>query len=297
MKPSNKSSKKVIGRGLDALLSDSSGSSSISEISIDQIVPNPDQPRRTFDAEALQELADSISAMGLVQPITVRETEGGTYMIISGERRWRAAKLANRTSLPAYIIKANEEQMRAMALIENIQREDLNAIEIALAYQRLLETEGETQASIAQKVGKTRTSITNYLRLLRLPAEVQLGVTEKKIDMGHARALLALETPQEQLSLYQLILKESLSVRQVEKLAMERKESKLDPSARSSRKKPIGKQALEAYAPLTQQLSKFFQTNVKLTRRASGKGQLSFSFGSEEELIRLCSILEKIAQK
>ena len=289
-----KKENKVIGRGLDALLGDVSNSSSISEIAIDKIEPNPDQPRTHFDPESLEELAASIRALGIVQPITVRELTDGRHLIISGERRWRASKLANLTSIPAYIVKANDEQVVEMALIENIQREDLNAIEIALTYKRLLEHSEGTQEELAKKVGKTRSSISNYLRLLRLPAEVQLGLTEKKIDMGHARAILSLTDPAQQLKLYQTTLTEHLSVRQVEALANEMREPSEETTKASKKRQTLSKLASNGndYAPLAKQLSSFFGTKVSLRRKESGKGSITIPFSSEEQLIEICSILE-----
>ena len=212
-----------LGRGLDALIDtshvDTNGGSSISEIEISAIIANPDQPRRTFDEEALQELADSIREHGVISPITLRDNSDGTYMIIAGERRYRASKIAGLERIPAYIRTAKDEQVMEWALIENIQREDLDAIEIALAYQRLMDEYNLTQERMAERVGKKRATVANYLRLLKLPAEIQVGIKEKKIDMGHARAILATPSAERQLALYQRILREGLSVRKVEELA------------------------------------------------------------------------------
>ena len=185
-----------MGRGLDALISNeevrTSGTSSIGEVPIERIQPNPSQPRREFDDETLQELADSIREIGIVQPISLRSTGDGMYQIIAGERRWRAAALAGLSTVPAYIRTADDEKMMQMALVENIQREDLNAIEIALAYQNLIEQYGLKQEELSLKVGKKRATVANYLRLLKLPAQVQMALKNKQIDQGHARALLAL---------------------------------------------------------------------------------------------------------
>ena len=216
-----------LGRGLDALIDtshvDTNGGSSISEIELSSIVANPDQPRRTFDEEALQELADSIREHGVISPITLRDNGDGTYMIIAGERRFRASKMAGLERIPAYIRTAKDEQVMEWALIENIQREDLDAIEIALAYQRLMDDYNLTQERMSERVGKKRATVANYLRLLKLPAEIQVGIKEKKIDMGHARAILATPSAERQLALYQRILREGLSVRKVEELAQEDK--------------------------------------------------------------------------
>ena len=210
----------ALGRGLDALISTEAvrtqGSSTINEISLDQIVPNSDQPRSLFDEDALQELANSISQIGIIQPITLRQISDNRFQIIAGERRWRASQIAGLKTIPAYIRTIKDENVMEMALVENIQREDLNAIEIALAYEHLLENSGMTQEKVSERVGKSRTAITNYLRLLKLPAQVQMALQKKEIDMGHARALLALDSPSLQLKVFKEILKNGWSVRKVE---------------------------------------------------------------------------------
>lgn len=222
-----------LGRGLDALIDtthvDTNGGSSINEVEISKIYANPNQPRRTFDEEALQELSDSIREHGVISPITLRKNEDGTYMIIAGERRWRASKLAGLNAIPAYIRTADDEKVMEWALIENIQREDLDAIEIALAYQRLMDDYQLTQERMAERVGKKRATVTNYLRLLKLPAEIQMGIKEKRIDMGHARAILGSQSTEVQLDIYQRILNEGLSVRKVEQLVSEEKKEKKAP--------------------------------------------------------------------
>ena len=208
------------GRGLDALIDTSDvmtqGSSNLNEIPIDQIEPNPDQPRREFDEEALQELATSIQNMGIIAPITLRQVAPDHYQIIAGERRWRASQMAGLQAIPAYIRTANDESVMELALVENIQREDLNAIEIALAYEHLAETSGMTQEKISERVGKSRTAVTNYMRLLKLPAQIQMALKNREIDMGHARALLSLDSPSMQLKLFRDVLKNQYSVRKVE---------------------------------------------------------------------------------
>lgn len=219
-----------LGRGLDALIDtthvDTNGGSSISEVELTKIIANPDQPRRNFDEEALQELADSIREHGVISPITLRKNDDGTYMIIAGERRWRASKLAGLNAIPAYIRTAKDEQVMEWALIENIQREDLDAIEIALAYQRLMDEYGLTQERMSERVGKKRATVANYLRLLKLPAEIQMGIKEKKLEMGHARAILGSQSTEQQLSIYKKILTDGLSVRRVEQLVSEQKSEK-----------------------------------------------------------------------
>ena len=205
----------ALGRGLDALISTEDihpqGSSTINEIAIDFIEPNPNQPRREFDEQALQELAASIKELGIIQPITLRQVEDNRFQIIAGERRWRASQLAGLKAIPAYIRTINDEAVMELALVENIQREDLNAIEIALAYKQLLDTEGMTQEKVSERVGKSRAAIANYLRLLRLPAQIQLSLQKKEIDMGHARALLSLDSPSMQVKLYKEIMKHKKS--------------------------------------------------------------------------------------
>ncbi|KGL55479.1 chromosome partitioning protein ParB [Porphyromonas gulae] len=287
-----KHTKKTLGRGLDSLLdAEVIGSSSISEVAISDIYPNPDQPRRTFEEESLKELAASLRSIGLVQPITLLKKSTGDYMIISGERRWRAARMAGMTTLPAYIKTEEDEHVMEMALIENIQREDLNAIEISLAYQKLIETYDLTQEELSTRVGKKRTTISNYLRLLKLPGEIQIGLTQKKIDMGHARALLSIPDPEHQLALYAEIIRQGLSVRAVESLAARYREEGADSSAKQKK----AKQSLpEEYRLLTGQLSRFFRTKVKLDCDAKGKGKLTIPFASEEELERIMALLERI---
>ena len=287
----------ALGRGLDALISTSEvhtdGSSTINEIELDKITPNPNQPRRDFDPESLGELAGSIAEIGIVQPITLRKMEDGTFQIIAGERRWRASKLAGLRTIPAYIRTADDENVMEMALIENIQREDLNSVEIALAYQHLIEQYNLTQEMLSERIGKNRTTITNYLRLLRLPATIQMALQNKEIDMGHARALLALDNPALQLKLFQQITKEKLSVRKVEEMVKALTEGE---SVRSGGKKitPKGARLPEEYNILKQSLSKFFQTRVQLTCSDKGKGKISIPFANEEELERIIELFDRL---
>lgn len=273
----------ALGRGLDSLISISDiqtgGSSAISEIDITKIKPNPNQPRRTFDEETLGELATSIKELGVVQPLSVRDTGDGYYQIIAGERRWRAANLAGLDTVPAYVRTASDSEVTEMALIENIQREDLNAIEVALAFQNLIDTYQLTQERLSERLGKKRATIANHLRLLRLPAEIQLGLRDHKLEMGHARALLAVEDAKQQLKLYNLIVKEGLSVRKVEELARQLAADEPEIS------KPIEKvPSQEKYAKLGEQLSGSFKIPVKVTVKRGGKGNISFNFNNEEEL-------------
>ena len=218
-----------MGRGLDSLLSISevqtAGSSAINEIEVALIEPNPSQPRTNFDAEALEELAASIRELGVIQPLSLRSLSDGRYQIIAGERRWRAARMAGLATVPAYVRTASDSEVTEMALIENIQREDLNAIEVALAFRKLIDTYSLTQDRLSERLGKKRATIANHLRLLKLPAEIQLGLRDRKIDMGHARALLSVPDAKLQLKLYNRILAQGLSVRRVEELARQAAES------------------------------------------------------------------------
>ena len=283
----------ALGRGLDSLISmddvQPSGSSAINEIAIDLIKPNPDQPRINFDEEALEELATSIRELGIIQPLTLRSAEAGTYMIISGERRYRAAKLAGLDTVPAYVRTANDSELTEMALIENIQREDLNAIEIALTFRKLIDQYNLTQERLSERIGKKRATIANFLRLLKLPAEVQLGLRDKAVDMGHARALLSVEKPTMQLKLYNEILKKGLSVRQVEQRAKEmNEEGSTEPKA------PAKKVNNADYDVLKQHLSKSFDVAVSFACNKDGKGKISFPFKNEEELERIIRIFDTL---
>lgn len=288
----------VLGRGLDALITmddlKTGGSSSISEIELKKIQPNPEQPRSIFEEETLQELATSIRALGVIQPITLKEIGQDQYMIISGERRYRASLMAGLESIPAYIKTAADENVVEMALIENIQREDLNSIEIALAYQKLIDNYGLTQEKLSERVGKKRATIANYLRLLKLPAEIQMGLKDRKIDMGHARALIPIEDPEVQLALYEQILEEGLSVRNVEEIV--RSGINSEAFAHEKKEKPVGqkKRLPEEYNLLRDHLSNFFQTKVQLACNDKGKGKITISFASEEELERLIGLLDKL---
>lgn len=270
-----------LGRGLDALIDtshvDTNGSSSISEIELAKIVANPDQPRRSFDEEAMQELADSIREHGVISPITLRDNGDGTYMIIAGERRFRASKLAGLERIPAYIRTAKDEQVMEWALIENIQREDLDAIEIALAYQRLMDDYNLTQERMAERVGKKRATVANYLRLLKLPAEIQVGIKDRLIEMGHARAILGTPSPERQLALYQRILRDGLSVRKVEALAQEDRLGK----------NPQTKREVNQYAALAKEVSRESGLKVKIQNN-----KVVISFEDEDELRR---IIERIS--
>lgn len=285
----------ALGRGLDALISTdtvkTSGSSTINEVAIDQIEANPNQPRHEFDQEALEELAVSIRELGIIQPITLRQVADNRYQIIAGERRWRASQLAGLTSIPAYIRTVNDENIMELALVENLQRQDLNAIEIALAYEHLLEESGMTQERISERVGKSRTAITNYLRLLKLPAQVQMALQKKVLDMGHARALLSLESPSQQIKLFKDIIKNNYSVRKVEELVKWIKNEELGDKEQKIVAKP---QLTEKMGTLTRQLSTVFATKVQMTCSAKGKGKISIPFANEADLERIILLIDKL---
>ena len=288
----------ALGRGLDALISTdeevhTSGSSSISEVPVFKIKANPNQPRREFATDALQELAESIRQIGIIQPITLRLMEDGTYQIIAGERRWRASQMAGLTSIPAYVRTADDENMMQMALVENIQREDLNAIEIALAYQNLIEQYNLTQDKLSEKVGKNRATIANYLRLLKLPAQVQVALQNKEVDQGHARALLGLDKPSLQVKLFNEIKEKGYSVRQVEEMVKALNNGETLKSGRRTLK-PAGKKLPEEYAELQGRLRDMFSTKVQMTCSGQGKGKITIPFASEEELERIITTLDRL---
>ena len=297
-----KATRNRLGRGLDALLAPpdeimTSGSSSINEIELDRIEPNPGQPRSIFEEEALEELAQSIRTYGVIQPIILKEKGDGNYLIIAGERRYRAAEIVGLDKIPAYIKTTEDENIAELALIENIQREDLNAIETALAYQRLLDANGFTQEQLSERVGKKRATVANYLRLLKLPAEIQVGLKDKRIDMGHARALLSVEDPEVQLALYEQILTQGLSVRTVEELArnasaeVKHQQAEADPERRPHKLLP------DEFKILKEHLAAFFQTKVRLTYdERNGKGKITIPFASEQELEGIMRLLDGMKQ-
>lgn len=298
--------KRGLGKGLSALLDDSTQVNShagptrtvaaspevndagaINEIKINEIEVNPFQPRTEFETQALNELADSIKLQGLIQPITVRRLSAHKYQLISGERRLRASKIAGLTQIPAYIRTANDQQMLEMALIENIQRENLNAIETALSFQRMIDECNLKQEELGERVSKNRTTVTNYLRLLKLPPAIQASIRDGSISMGHARALISVESPTDQLYIHQLILKQGLSVRKVEEMVRN--------MAKNTGKKPVEKTGM----PLTYQVQKIqddlaskFSTNVKLKVGNKGAGSIEIPFLSEDDLNRILEMLD-----
>ena len=286
----------ALGKGLDSLISmddiQTSGSSAINEIPITQITPNPDQPRQNFDEEALEELATSIRELGIIQPLTLRSTGDNAYQIISGERRYRAAQLAGLETVPAYIRTANDSEVTEMALIENIQREDLNAIEIALTFRKLIDQYNLTQERLSERIGKKRATIANFLRLLKLPAEVQLGLHDHTLDMGHARALLSLDDPKLQLRLYNETIKKGLSVRQVEQRAKQMQQAAENERAeQNGGTKPL---KIKDYEILQKHLANTFGVPVKFSCDRSGKGKITFPFTTEEQLEKIISIFDNL---
>ncbi|MDE6306115.1 MAG: ParB/RepB/Spo0J family partition protein [Muribaculaceae bacterium] len=286
----------ALGRGLDSLIAmddvPATGSSAINDIPLDQISPNPEQPRTTFDQEALDELAMSIRELGIIQPLSLRKTGLSSYQIIAGERRYRAAISAGLTSVPAYIRTANDSELTEMALIENIQREDLNAIEIALTFRKLIEQYNLTQERLSERIGKKRATIANFLRLLKLPAEVQLGLRDKLVDMGHARALLSIDQPSLQLRLYNETIAQGLSVRKVEELAKayqaaaEKGELQDEPKPRNAPN--------HDFDLLKNHLTAAFKIPVHFSCDRTGRGKITFPFKNEAELERLITIFDTI---
>ncbi len=284
----------ALGRGLDSLIGISEvrtdGGSAISEIDIDSISPNPEQPRRSFSDEGLEELAASIREIGIIQPLSLRVAPDGGYQIIAGERRWRAAQKAGLRTIPAYIRTASDSEVTEMALIENIQREDLNAIEVALAFRKLIDTYDLTQERLSERVGKSRSVITNHLRLLKLPAEIQIALRDRRLDMGHARALLSIDDPKLQLKIFKQILKDGLSVRMVEQLARDAADG--IPIDMTPKKK--APQQTHDYDFFVRDLQQYFPTPVKFSRNASGKGSITLKFDNDEQLMQLVGAFENI---
>jgi ParB family chromosome partitioning protein len=296
-----------LGRGLSALLDDSDAvnppksnsadllgenkkevkvGNSIGNVNISDVETNPFQPRTEFDQVALNELSESIKVQGLIQPITVRVKENGGYQLISGERRLRASKLAGLTEIAAYIRLANDQQMLEMALIENIQRENLNSIEVALSFQRMMEECNLKQEQLGDRVGKNRSTVTNYLRLLKLPPAIQISIRDGKISMGHARALISVESTEDQLFIHNEIIDKGLSVRKVEELV--RNLSNLPVSKPAKKAAPISFE----YQKLQRELTSKFSTRVKLKVSENGKGAIEIPFGSEDDLSRILELLD-----
>ncbi len=261
----------------------------VSHISLDSIEVNPFQPRADFDETALKELSDSIKMHGVVQPITVRKVGTNKYQLISGERRTRAAKLAGLKEIPAYLRAANDQEMLEIALIENIQREDLNAIEVAIHFRRLLDECNLTHESLAERVGKDRSTVTNFLRLLKLPPEVQRGLKEKKISMGHARAILALEDPIAQIDIYKETITRNLSVRDVELLARDYRGKKQSSTSATTKKESGLSFELKK---IQDEMASHLATRVQIKKDKQGKGEIVISFFSDDDLFRIKDIIE-----
>lgn len=295
-----------LGRGLGALISDVNSIQqaahkplageparplvSTSEIEISKIEPNPYQPRTEFNQEALEELSASIKLLGLIQPITVRPLPDGRYQIISGERRFRASQMAGLATIPAYIRKTDDQGMLEMAIVENIQREDLDSIEVALSFQRLIEECNLTQEAMAVRVGKKRATVTNYLRLLRLPAEIQFAIRAKKISMGHAKALLALETDKEQLKFANQIIEQDLSVRQIEQKIQNLGKKR----EKKEKEEPVAMELPDSHFRVIEIIGKYFNNNVTARRDAKGSGEISIRFSNDSEMEAFLQALEKL---
>ena len=287
--------KNVLGRGLGALIDVSDESmdrplihspSAVSEIPLKNISVNPFQPRTSFDEESLNELVMSVEEHGIIQPITIRRAADNSYQLITGERRLRAAKKAGLKRIPAYVREAGDENMMELALVENIQREDLDAIEVAISYQRLIEEFSLTQERLGERVGKKRTTIANYLRLLNLPVEIQTSIRQKKLSMGHARALAGIEDKEFQLQVFGKILSNDLSVRKVESLAQKaRNQEELEA--------PSGEEQRSDYEDLREHLSHYFGATIEFKRSNKGTGRIVIPFKSDEDLQRIVSILDK----
>lgn len=294
-----------LGKGLRALLDDSdlpendkqtqqitndnASLGSISTVKISQIEVNPFQPRTDFDPEALHELAESIKLQGLIQPITVRKSGQNAYQLISGERRFRASKLAGLNEIPAYVRTANDQQMLEMALIENIQRENLNAIEVALSFQRMIDECNLRQDELGARVSKNRSTVTNYLRLLKLPPAIQASIRDKEISMGHARALISVENSDQQLYIFQEILNKELSVRKVEELVRQ-----IEKTGKNKKTVPArGKESISfQYMKIQDDLASKFATNVKLKLKDKGTGSIEITFMSDDDLNRILEMLD-----
>lgn len=299
------SKKKALGRGLSALLSDNDNSEvynsaipaivNISAIPLEKIETNPYQPRTEFEENALMELANSIKEQGIIQPITVRQINQDAYQLISGERRLRAAKIAGLTEIPAYIRTANDNELLELALVENIHREDLNAIEIALSYQRLIDECSLSQEELSEKVGKNRSTITNYLRLLKLPPEIQAGLRDKKITMGHARALLAIDNIETQLNIYHDIIAEDYSVRNVEEIVrnINKPIENTEEVEQPIKQKPAPIELEERFQHLQANLREYLKTDIEIKRNKKGKGSIIIPFHSDEKLNEIVGIINQ----
>lgn len=288
--------KNALGRGLGALI-DGVEKEKLEkkveanlDLDINLIEANPFQPRTNFDDTALAELATSISKLGIVQPLTVRELGEGRFQLIAGERRLRAARMAGLKSVPAYVRTADDQAMLELALVENIQREDLDSMEVAISYQRLIEECNLTQEKLSERVGKQRSTVANYLRLLKLPAEIQLGIRERKLTMGHARTLINIDDDQQQIKVYYRIVDEELSVRRAEELVRELQSEKLKDPEKTARKEKLN----QDFSELSEQLTKLFNTDVRFRINEKGRGKIVIQFSDSEEMERIFGMLDKL---
>jgi ParB family chromosome partitioning protein len=292
----NTGKKSPLGRGLGALIDgvekevlEKKVEANL-QIEIDSIDANPFQPRTRFDSQSLEELAASIRQVGIVQPLTVRESEDGRYQLIAGERRLRAARMAGLTHVPAYIRTADDTAMLEMALVENIQREDLDAMEVAITYQRLIEECSLTQEQLSDRVGKQRSTVANYLRLLRLPAEIQLGIRNRNLTMGHARTLVNIDDPAKQINVFYHIIQEDLSVRATEDLVRHLQSGAVRDPVRGELKKKLNTE----YEVLAGQLSKLFESDVQFRINEKGRGKIVIPFSDSDEMERIIALLDKL---
>ena len=292
----NMAKKNALGRGLGALIEGVEKEvlekkvEANTQIPVELIDSNPFQPRTRFDEESLEELAASIRQLGIVQPLTVRETGNGRYQLIAGERRLRAAKIAGLTHIPAFIRTADDQGMLEMALVENIQREDLDAIEVAISYSRLVEECRLTQEQLSERVGKQRSTVANYLRLLKLPAEIQLGIKNKQITMGHARTLINIEDPKQQINVFYKIIDEDLSVRAAEELVRTLQAGSLKDPVKAVRKKKLN----EDFKQLSSYLEKIFASKVTFRINEKGRGKIVIQFDSPDEMERILGIFDRL---
>lgn len=292
----NMTKKNALGRGLGALIEGVEKEvlekkvEANMDISVDAIEANPFQPRTKFDEQSLEELAASIRKLGIVQPLTVRDAGNGKYQLIAGERRLRAAKLAGLSLVPAYVRTADDQAMLELALVENIQREDLDAVEVAISFQRLIEECRLTQEQLSDRVGKQRSTVSNYLRLLRLPAEIQLGIRNKHLTMGHARTLINIEDPKQQITVYYKIVDGDLSVRQAEELVRQLQTEKIKDPEKGERKKKLN----EDFNQLSEHLNKLFSTQVNFRINEKGKGKIVIEFSTPEEMERILGVFDRL---
>jgi ParB family transcriptional regulator, chromosome partitioning protein len=288
--------KNALGRGLGALIEGVEKEvlerkvAANLDISVDSIEANPFQPRTSFDEQSLEELAVSIKKLGIVQPLTVRESGNGRYQLIAGERRLRAARLAGLTHVPAYIRTADDQAMLELALVENIQREDLDAVEVAISFQRLIEECKLTQEQLSDRVGKQRSTVANYLRLLKLPAEIQLGLKNKHLMMGHARTLINIEDPKSQIRVYYKIIDGELSVRQAEELVRQLQSVSIKDTVKVEKKKKLN----EEFTRLSDHLKNIFATKVNFRINEQGKGKIVIQFDNSEEMERILGVFDRL---